>query len=366
MDWKDDLGPERIDCEYKVFNFNPLILSIEDGIKYLSSGIFSFNESVDETLINYIKIYLPKYLCSFFNPISMLKKSHLYFGINDGGKVIGIPYIGIIQENFINQEIDKIFSSHIKFSSPEIKKKIRELIKVEIIPVNKSKIITKQTHSNKKSIYSKYISDLDEIKTQNIIYEKNRDNWNKMCDMDNLKLYDMINDIDTRKYIWDYAKNKTNYMKKEFTNKYSHLSQYCDVYSYWDLMADVKSNKQFSPLKIGSMCEVCENNLDIYKWIAVWKDSKFSMLKQAKPKKPFKKINSYYPIFLLSQVPKMIPEWIKKNEELNLFVIKITFDTDEFWQNIEYKDNEKQWKTSYRTIVNGNPMSPTYFTSIID
>lgn len=361
MEWKDDLGMESIDCEYKVFNFNPLILSIEDGLEYLSSGKFSFNDSVEETISNYIKIYLPKYLCSFFNPKSMLKQAHLYIGINDDGKVIGIPYIGTLQENFINHLIDKIFLSHIKFPSEKIKNKIRQSISVEIITVEKTKILSKS--SNKKSIYSKYISELNEMKIKYTIYKKNRQNWNKMCDLDNLKLYDMINDLETRKYIWKYLKIKTNFEKKKIINKYSHLSPYCDVYSYWDLMSDVKSNKKFAPLKIGSMCEVCDNNLDIYKWIAAWKDSKFSMLKLAKPKKPQKTINSYYPIFLLSQVTKMMPEWVKKNPELNIYVIKITFNTDGVWENIEYKDNENKWKTSYRTIINGNPMSPTYTTN---
>lgn len=364
MKWKDDIGIESIDCEYKEFNFNPLKLSIEDGEKYLSSGKFCFNESVNETLSNYIQIYLPKYICSFYNPNSMLNQSKLYFGINDNGKVIGIPYIGKIQENFINYQIDKIFLSHIKFPSLQIKNLIRQSIQIEIIPVSKNNIMTKQINPNKKSLYSKYLSDLDEIKRQNRICKKNRYIWDKMRDIDNLKLCEMINDLDTRKYIWKYIKIKTNYKKNKFVNKYSHLTPYCDVYSYWDLMSDVKSNKEFKKIKIGSMCEVCENNLDIYKWIAVWKDSKFSMLKLAKPKKPVKKIDSYYPIFLLSQVSKMIPEWVRKNSELNIYVIKFTFNTDGVWQNLEYIDIEGQWKTSYRTIMNGQPVSLSSYTCV--
>ena len=112
-----------------------------------------------------------------------------------------------------------------------------------------------------------------------------------MCDLENLKLCDMINDLDTRKCIWKYIKIKSNYTKKKFTNKYSHLELYCDVPTYWDMMVNVKSNNPIVPFKIGSMCEVCKNNLDIYKWIALWKDSKFSMLKKAKPKKPFTPFN---------------------------------------------------------------------------
>jgi hypothetical protein len=359
MIYKESIGLERKDCEYKVFNFNPLKISIEDSKKYLSNGTFCFNDSVDETIYNYLEIYLPKYLCSFFNPTSILKQGHLYFGINDDGKVIGIPYIGSISENFINHKIDKIFSSHLKFQNEEMKNKIRNCIKIEIIKIDKSKIIS-NTITNKKSVYFKYIDELNKIKLLNKIYRKKRDIWNKMFDLDNLKLCEMINDLETRKYIWTYIKIKSNYSKNKFKNKYSHLEQYCDVENYWSFMSKVKSNIIFEPLKQGGMSEVSDNNLDIYKWIAVWKDSKLAMLKKAKPKKPTKKIDSYYPIFLLSQVPKMISEWVKKNENLELYVIKITFNTNNNWDMVEYRDNENQWKYSYRTIINNEPVSLSY------
>lgn len=356
--YRDIIGFETKDNEYKVFNFNPLKISIEDSKKYLSNGVFCFNDSVEETLLNYIQIYLPKYLCSFFNPTSNLPKANLYFGINDDGKVIGIPYIGELQSDFMNHQIDKIFSSHIRFPNQTIKNNIRNCIQIEIIKVDKSKIITNQIQ--KKSSYSKYVDELNKLKLVNRIYRKKRDVWNAMFDLDNLKLCDMINDLETRKYIWKYIKIRTGYSNKKFKNKYSHLEPYCDVENYWTLMSKIKSNKSFDPLEIGSMNEVCNDNLHIYKWIAVWKDSKFSMLKKAKPLKPTKKIYSYYPLFLLSQVPKMIPEWVKKNSALNLYVIKITFQTNNNWEMLEYMDNEKQWKYSYRTMLNGEPVSLSF------
>lgn len=358
MYWKENIGIESIDREYKVFNFNPLKLSIEDGVKYLSSRIFCFNESVDKTIDNYIQLYFPKYLCSFFNPQSNLKKAELYFGIDDNGLVIGIPYIDNFNEDFINNLIDKIYLSNIKFPSIEIKNKIRQSIKVEVIPVNKSKIIN--NCSNKKSVYSRYFNDLEKIKNKNKLYKKKRNVWNEMCELNNPKLQDMINDFETRKFIWKYIKIKTCFMKKKFKNKFSHLEPYCDVNNYWNMMTNIKSNHLFDSLKVGSMVEINEDNLDIYKWVALWKDSKFSMLKKVKPIKPVKKINSYYPIFLLSQVSKMIPEWVQTNEKLNLFIIKITFNINDNQQYLQYKDITNQWKYSHRTMIDGIPMSPSF------
>jgi hypothetical protein len=361
MFYKENIGLERKDCEYKVFNFNPLKISIEDSKTYLSNGIFIFNDSVDETISNYLKIYLPKYICSFFNPTSVIEQAQLYFGINDNGKVIGIPYIGTISKNFINHEIYKIFLTNLRFPSKEIRNQIRNCIGIEIITIDKSNITSKNL-SNKKSPYSKYIDELNKIKLSNKIYRKKRDMWNKMFDLDNLKLSEMINDLETRKYIWSYIKEKSKYSINMFKNKYSHLEQYCDVDNYWTLVSKIKSNVIFEPLKQGRMLEASDNNLDIYKWIGMWKDSKLSMLKKAKPKKPTKKIDSYYPLFLLSQVPKMIPEWIKKNDNLDLYIIKITFDTNNNWVLAEYKDNKNQWKYSYRAIICGEPVSLSYIS----
>ena len=359
MNYMDNIGLERKDCEYKVFNFNPLKLSTEDSKIYLSNGIFCFNESVDETIINYILIYLPKYICSFYNPLSSITKGHLYFGIDDNGKVIGIPYIGSISEKFINEQIDKIFTTNIKFLNHEIKNQIRKSIDIEIIMVDKSKIISGY-FAHKKSLYLKYTDELNKIKLTNKIYKKKRDNWNKMFDLNNLKLSDMINDLETRKYIWKYIKIKSKYSIAKFKNKYSHLEQYCDVDNYWTFMSKIKSGTPFNTLKQGEIFKSNKNNLDIYKWITSWKDSKISMLKKAKPKKPSKKIDSYYPIFLLSQVTKMIPEWVKKNNSLNLFVIKITFNINKNSQIIKYKTIDNEWKYSYRSVVKNEPITTSY------
>jgi hypothetical protein len=364
MNYWDNIGPEKIDREYKVFNFNPLKLSVDDGIKYLANGIFCFNDSVDETIKNYLEIYLPKYLCSFFNPSTDLKHGKLYFGIDDDGKIIGIPYIGELSKDIINHVIDKIFFSHIKFPNKKTLEKIRLNTQVEIIKIEKKKFMSKlnNQNKNKKSSYAKYLEEFNKIKHLNKIHTRKRKVWNSMFDLDKLKLHEMINDEKTRKYIWKYVKIKTGYSLKKFKNKYTHLGCYCDVDDYWNLMSNIKSNYQFTPFKLGTMCDVSNDNLDIYKWVAVWKDSKLSMLKKAKPKKPTKKIDSYYPLFLLSQVPKMIPEWIKNNRELNLFVIKINFNIDNSWETLEYKDVSGQWKYSYRTVMDGKPMSLSFYS----
>jgi hypothetical protein len=356
----DNIGSEQKDHEYKVFMFNPLKISQEDGLKYLESLKFVFNKSVIETIKNYIDIYLPKYICSYINPKSNLNNGCIYFGISDDGTISGIPYLGLdISKDFINYQIDKIFSKSLKFSSEEIKNHIKSFISIEIIHIDKSTQITnKKNNCETNKIFKNYIDELDKIKQEHKIYKIKKEKWNEMFDTNLLKLCDMINDSDTRKIIWSYSKEKSNYSKKMFINKYSHLEKYCDVDNYWTLMSKINSGYKFHPLKPGEIIDVKDDFLNIYYWITRWKDSKISTLKVIKPKLPKKTIDPNYPIFLLSQSTKMIPYWLKKNPKLNLFVIKININIKNQYV-IEYKDIQNKWKKSYRTIKYGEPMSIT-------
>ena len=63
MNYMENIGFEQKEKEYKVFTFNPLKISPEDAIKYLSNSKFVFNNSVIETIKNFIDIYLAKYIC---------------------------------------------------------------------------------------------------------------------------------------------------------------------------------------------------------------------------------------------------------------------------------------------------------------
>ena len=173
------------------------------------------------------------------------------------------------------------------------------------------------------------------------------------------KLYDMINDDETRVIIWTFIKEKTAWSKKSFVSKYSCLEPYCDVPNYWDLVGKIKSRYKFKPLEPGEIANIKDDSLNIYNWVTKWKDSKINMLKLAKPKLPKKTLDPEYPIFLLSQSTKMMDSWIKNNPGLNLYVLKITFDTKTKCE-IQYKDSGKTWKQSYRTIIDGEPMSLTY------
>ena len=365
MKYGESLGNERKDCEYKTFNFNPLIISNDDAVEYLKSCKFTFNNSVIKTLENYLLTYLPKYLCSYVHPNSNLLNAELYFGIDDDGTIIGIPYVGKINLD-IPEIIDKIFDEYLSFDDKTQIPFIKQYIKIEIIKVDKSNFINQiqlnkfeeSTEINETS-YSRYLQDTKLLSEAYNKYLNKKKVWDCIYDNKNLKLNEMINDDDTRRIIWEYIKEKSGYQKKKFSNKYSHLNTYCDVYDYWDFMSKIKSGYKFSPLKQGQIVNLYGDTLSTFHWIAKWKDSKTNILKEIKPKKFNKKIDSNYPIFLLSQSTKMIPEWIENNPTLELYVIKINFDIKS-QHVVRYKDIEDRWKISFRTMRDGQPVSQSY------
>lgn len=359
MYYTQNIGEEQKDSEYKVFVFNPLKVASDDAIIYLSNGKFVFNNSVIESLKTYLDIYLPKYISSYIHPKSNLKSGTLYIGVEDDGTVSGIPYAGSMPINFINLTIDKIFSKSLKFLIGSTKSEIRSYLQIELIKIG---IPTDISKIKKRTEYSKYMEDFEKIKKEHNKYNKKKFVWSNLFDPNNLELCDMINDTETRKIIWTYTKEKTNYSIKAFDNKFSHLEVYCDIYNYWNYMSDMKSNIKFNPLEPKEIIKVKKNKLNPYYWTTEWKDSKMTMLKILKPKIPRKTIDSNYPLFLLSKSNKMIPQWIESNNNLNLYVLKITINI----RNphiIQYKDIENKWKTSYRTLSQiGEPISLTFAT----
>ena len=133
------------------------------------------------------------------------------------------------------------------------------------------------------------------------------------------------------------------------------------MFNYWDLVEKINSSDyMFSPIVPNTCLDIKTDNLNIYNWTMRWKNSKINMLKLAKPRNPKKSVNNNYPMFLLSQVPKMIPTWIRVNPSLNLYVLKITIGTEHMCE-IAYKDIEGEWIKSYRTIKYNEPVTIPYF-----
>jgi len=354
MNYNSYFGNESKNKEYKIFSFNPILIDNNIADILLKNGKWVFNKSTIYSLKSYLNIYLPKYISSYKNPKSNLEYGEFYVGIDNNGIIHGIPYKGILRENFINNLIDKIFNNYLKFTNDLEKKNSRNDIKVEIIELKN--IIKKSLNSE----YINYNKEINNIKKEIILYNSKKIIWKNLLKIYTNKIHFMLNNKLTKDDIKEYIKEKTNYLKKNLNNQYSHLYYLCDVPNYWDMMSELNSNYNFTPLKYEEIEFIKNDNLNIFNWVTKWKDSKVSMLKKIKPKPPKKNIDYNYPLFLLSQVSKMIPYWCSKNTNLKLFILKISIDCKNKTL-IDYKDiSTNKWKKSYRISKNGEPISITY------
>ena len=108
MNYNSYFGNESKNKEYKIFSFNPILIDNNIAHILLKNGKWVFNKSTIYSLKSYLNIYLPKYISSYKNPKSNLEYGEFYVGIDNDGIIHGIPYNGILRENFINNLIDKI------------------------------------------------------------------------------------------------------------------------------------------------------------------------------------------------------------------------------------------------------------------
>lgn len=399
--YNDDLGLETITNEYKLFTFNPILVDPSNSLELLKTKKWVFNTSTIESVKNYLKLYLPKYISAYTHPVTQISHGNLYIGIDDDGIVYGVPYLGkfpikVVQkeithifdkmvrikdysysnsQNYLinldsdlnsnfNEIFDDIFDETFDYSNNsqnvelnlKLIKEYKEQTKIQILKVKKQ-------NWNKPiiSTYDQYIGKLEELEKTYGKYQKKKMIWKKLILSHTNKLHDMLNDLNMRSNIIDFIKEKSNYSKKMFKNKYSDLNYLIDIPDYYNLLSELRSGYKYSSMKYKNTEEFKNNPTNIYYWVTRWKDSITSTLKQVKPKTPKYYSNKNYPMFLLSQVHQMIPEWCESNPNLELYLIKIKIPGNiDKTKVIEYYDGSN-WIENYRKINSGSPTSvPVY------
>jgi hypothetical protein len=129
------------------------------------------------------------------------------------------------------------------------------------------------------------------------------------------------------------------------------------------MISELKSNKKFNQVTYESAEKIRNNTLSPIYWGLAWRDLKTTPSKVLKPH-PYRLKYNYkqYSMLMASQVPKMIPSWIKHNPKLNLYVVKIIFSgniSPELF--LEYQDSSNEWVRSFRTSIDGDPYcQPVY------
>ena len=323
--YDDNIGIETESIEYKEFTFYHcgLNIDVDDAIELITNNKWIFNKYVIKSLENMIITFLPKYTCAYLSS-NIINDCELYFGVNNNGNIIGIPYQGNLDVNKIKKYIEIVYRDNIKYNG-----NIMNYVNISIIKLDNN-IISNKNITPKLEQYYKYMKIYNEKRRK---YLSNKQTWYKLCNRYNAKLYNLVNTIDTRIELLNYIE----YIAPKNP-----------------ILKLLKSNFKLKHKNMEYVNKHKDNVKSIYYWLTLWKDKMLQFVKFIKPKFTFKIPNEYFPIHILLNIKNMIPYWIKFNNNINLYVIKFTFKKQQKLK-ITYKNIYGNWSTCKRTIENNNP-----------
>lgn len=305
-----NIGPETISIEYKEFTLLSHFLTYTEDeiIHMIKSAIIptNFNEIVMTSLVHYLKQYVIKYRDAFLHPSSEITHGKLHIGVDDKGRVHGIPYCSIFNAELLDKYI------------PELREWCTE---VEISPVN-----TYNTYNtyNEHPRLSHYLKEQQKIKEMKTSREMRYERWKKEFDYYTRKLVDLYNDSESHRDFLDYVNKNAP-----------------EIYQM------VKKGYKLEQQNYMVIREYLERKEGVYYWVCKWKDEKLAEIRQRKPKpvnlKIIQKSTKYGPKRIFCKVNEMIPYWIQKNKEMGLYLLTFHYKKDNTILDIK---NEK-----IRTVI---------------
>jgi hypothetical protein len=332
--YNDYNGRETVDKEYKLFTFHPKGTTIDPNDEtyaesLLASGKWIFNEPVMENLDYYLTTYLPKYTTAFLNKSSESENGEMYIGISDDGFIQGIPYQGEISLELIKSKVNTILDSDLISSEYNLK----EYINVEVIKVDTSDFSLLPEHNN---IIENYFSQ-KKIYTQKLNkYMAKKKKWCHMMDYYGNKLHVLLNEPISRSELLRYVKLKA---PKNKTLRYLLRSSYKFEHKFGYEVSDLKQDEDSA-----------------WYWVTRWKDEMTDFVKTLKPQPPVGISNRIYPLNIITTIVDMIPHWIHyTSNNINLFLIKISFQKPDLDLEITYKGFDGEYIHCYRSTQESGP-----------
>jgi hypothetical protein len=334
-DKNGDCG-EHLDREYKEVTLNTggIKIGLSDILTLCQTNIFTreLNEGIIANIKTLIELYLSKNISAFLN--ANIFNGEIYFGINDYGIIKGIPYSGELPYEELALFTRELLKSCLMFASPKIKNDfdINKFVNIEFIKIDKPSQPEEKHHPEFIKYLEEYKLYLQVLKEHKEIFK----DWKVRFDFVNQKLCNLINNYESRIILIAFIKS---------INPSSPVIQL------------LESNYKETPKVHEEVILLKDDETTTYYWVTRWKDIMIPMLRKEKPIAP--KPPSNTPINLIMNVSEMIPWWVNSSDGMNLYIIKITLDTDFDFDNeyVYYYDiYKKKWVKCKRILLkDGNP-----------
>ena len=327
---------EDLSTEFKEVTLNTggFKIGLPDIIALCQSNIFTreLNEGIISNIKTLIELYLSKNICAFLN--AGIFKGEIYFGINDHGIMKGIPYNGELPYDELAIFTRELLKSCLMFASPKIgiDFDINKFVNIEFIKIDKPPMPRERHHPD----FTKYLEEhkiyLQELEEHKEAFR----NWKIRFDFVNQKLCNLINNYESRLILIAFIKS---------INPSSPVIQL------------LESDYKETPKVHEAVILLKDDDTSPYYWVTRWKDIMIPMLRKEKPIPPKPPPNT--PINLIMNVSDMIPWWVNSSDRMNLYVIKITLNTDFEFDNeyVYYYDiYKKKWLKCKRILLkDGEP-----------
>lgn len=337
--FNDFIGREDLNTEFKEFTFNKSRLSIDNqhAETLCQTSGFIFNSNVEQNLKKYIGTYIPKYTCAFINTGIV---GSLYIGVNDYGLVKGIPYQGNLPIESIKKQILHSAQTYVTNNMGQ-DFDFEKLISIDVLKLEHPNV----PHNHCAPSFHTYLAQKTEFMSRYTNFVAKFENWKIRYNFFTQKLTDLVNNIESRLALTEYIR------RIDPTNPVIKLleSDFVLEHSDHELIMELK-----------------DDSTKIYYWVCRWKDEMTNLMKSTKPEFDEPVFNPSVPRNLLTNVSEMIPYWIHNNSNMNLYLIRIrfntlvaTFGTKKNSQMIfSYQSYyDKNWISCYRNILpNGEPV----------
>lgn len=315
------MGPERRHREYKEFNLykTGIPFSISTAEHYCESNQFAFDELIRTTLTKYIKEYIPKYACAFWN--ASIINGELCFGIDDDGFIKGIPLS--LESSFDKNTIITLIMDTIRQLVKRTDEESIDLssVSVDIVPVENPPV-----ESGRHPDYEKYMIRKRQYEQEYQQYIQQYKDWEQTYEIFNSKLTEIVNTPHYRKVLIQFME------ESDHRNETALQTIYDDTF-----LLPYMSGEDIKDLKL--------DHSNLFYWVTYFKDELCKKYKKDKP--VFYARNKYknLPFTLLSNVSDMIPYW---SEQIHLYVIRINCGTQPTNDFMYY--NGTQWIRCNRII----------------
>lgn len=311
-----------------------------------------FKNLIKDNILLYLKIYVLPFMLGCINENI---EGKIIIGIDDSGKITGIPYKSKISKKEICKNIKLLLNNNVKTDN-----NIDNIIKNIKVSIIKLKIDENLINDNYTEIYRDSIKIKERYDKNIILYNRKLKIWEVEYNLYRTNLNNIINNKITRIDLINFIESKKKFVNEKNikyindiiillrSNKYIDIKHKC--HSRFNIIKKIYNYILSRNAKYG--VSYYKNDINhLAFWICEYQEYMINKLKKNKPIKPIRPI-IINPIIFFSKLTDLTYKFINNN--INYYIIEINIKKSNFKPDLKLLDNGN-YKYYKRIIELGIP-----------